>query len=268
MRKLLFVALLFTPFVSFAQTSIYPSSHPVCTGGDLFNIITGVRCPNTLLTQQQQIDTVQTQIDTVRTKVQNCIQNNLQSDDCLQASKEQFAIQAHVDALTQVQKDTEPIIEVPVDYTSVIDFNKIDPQLLAKYANTVSSITGISADKILASVKGKGGGGCYFNASNGMVSNSQGKQVVTRSITNSGPYLKSIVKSLDLDTKKIPISCDGTIGAGMFLPSSWIILSQSRTNPSLGYAINSTNELLNPWNPQDIMLVEGIYLASVKKTVH
>ncbi|MDR3558561.1 MAG: hypothetical protein P4L61_03450 [Candidatus Pacebacteria bacterium] len=139
------------------------------------------------------------------------------------------------------------------------------------YANTVNTATGVPQAFLLAILTqetgiGKNDGTCYLtNTGDGSGVNAKNGNVVANVMKPSRdvqPFI-SIINSLGLDYKSMPVSCPQSIGYGgamgpaQFIASTWMLLVD-RVKSALGISTAP-----DPWHPLDAFMASGLYLADL-----
>lgn len=139
------------------------------------------------------------------------------------------------------------------------------------YANTVYKVTGVPQAFLLAILTqetgiGKNNGTCYLtNPGDGSGLNAKNGNVVANVMKPSRdvqPFI-SIINSLGLDYKSMPVSCPQSIGYGgamgpaQFIASTWMLLV-NRVKTALGISTAP-----NPWHPLDAFMASALYLADL-----
>ena len=189
-----------------------------------------------------------------------------QKKQLLTVSKENES--AYGDLVTQKQQKAAQIRAALFNLagTSAISFGDA-----LSYANTVYKVTGVPQAFLLAILTqetgiGKNVGTCYLtNTGDGSGVNAKNGNVVANVMKPSRdvqPFI-SIISSLGLDYKSMPVSCPQSIGYGgamgpaQFIASTWTLLI-NRVKAALGISTAP-----NPWHPLDAFMASALYLADL-----
>ena len=144
----------------------------------------------------------------------------------------------------------------PINYNSILDFSSMSSDDISRYVLSASKKTGVPSDLLLSVVKNNNP-----NKSTCYVKYSKANTLKESTIINKNDLsaFNTIAYNLGLDSDKIAVSCDGTIGFG-FIPRTWISFS----------SLNNDNNklLLNPWNPEDVVMEIALVLGSNGGSYH